>query len=475
MEYTRAVWLLTLGSCLFQTTEYPFPVAGTAWRIDEDRPAEKSEVRVDILTNDRECAEAKVRNVAECVPRADRASGELHLSFRLRDPQNPTDIYRAIKPDQLRITHDKSTQSDFELIPHEPVDTGQLHVLIIDGSGSMFENDRERIKKVYTALLMPEVVNSFFPPNNPKTGVVLLRFNQAVVGLDGQAPRVLTNRQDYEKMIKEHLLDQSGGYTHLYAALTTTLKEVLDAPGINEFVAVKSAEPAVVLLTDGFNNEAASDTCATNVPKLQAALDVVREVRTAQGSGLRPVIHTVGLGKPYRKGNMPKNALNKAATVRDVCGIYADYRIDPDLEDVGIDHVSLQYLAEAGGGTSFVKNQAKGLAEALSQHAATRYRWYEVWYRVPDSFYHRKSFKVELQLTTYDRALTSVTLHPSAWVDAPTATHVEGRRWHVPRSFLASLAVLMPSLGLIVLLLYVGPALFNTRRALFRRARPRRR
>ncbi len=469
------MWWLWLASCVVQTTEYPFPIAGTAWRIDQDRPAEKSEVRVDILTNERECAEAKVRDVAACIPRADRASGELHLSFRLRDPQNPTDIYRAIRLDQLRVTHDKGTQSDVELIPHEPVDSGQLHVLVIDGSGSMFENDRARIKKVYEALLDEDVVNSFFPPGNPKTGVVLLRFTQQVAGLDGGKPRVITNREDYIAMVKDHLLDQSGGYTHLYQSLVTTLKEVLEEPQLHDFVAVKSAEPAVVLLTDGFNNEAGSDTCATNVPRLQAALDVVREVRTAQGTGLRPVIHTVGLGRPYRKGNMPKGGLNRAVNAKDLCGMYADYRIDPDLEDVGIDHVSLQYLAEAGGGTSFVKSQAKGLAEALSMHAATRYRWYEVWYKVPDAFYHRKSFTVEFQLTTYDRAMTSVTVHPSAWIDAPTATHEEGQRWHVPRSFLASLAVLMPSLGAIALLTYLGPALFNTRRALFRRARPRRR
>jgi hypothetical protein len=469
------VWFLLLGSCLFQTTEYPYPIEGTAWRIEEDRPAEKSEVRVDILTNERECAEAKVTDVSECVPRADRASGEVHLSFRLRDPQNPTDIYRAIKPDQLRVTHDRSTQSDVQLIPHEPVGTGQLYVLVIDGSGSMFENDRERINKVYAALLDKSVVDGFYPPHNPKTGVVLLRFTQQVTGLDGGPPRVLNTREDYEKMVKEHLLDQSGGYTHLYDSLKVTLQDVLEQDAISSFLAVKSAEPAVVLLTDGFNNEAASDTCATNVPRLQGALDVVREIRTSQGTGVRPVVHTVGLGRPYRKGNMPKGALNRAVTARDLCGNYADYRIDPDLEDVGIDHVSLQYLAEAGGGTSFVKSQAKGLAEALAAQSATRYRWYEVWYRVPDAFYHRKSFDVELQLTTYDRAMTKVTLHPNAWLDAPTATHVEDRRWHLPRPFLASLAVLMPALGLITLLLYVGPALFNTRRAIFRRARPRRR
>lgn len=469
------MWFLLLGSCLLQTTEYPFPIAGTTWRIDEDRPADKSEVRVDILTNERECAEAKVTDVAQCIPRADRASGELHLSFRLRDPQSPTDIYRAIKAEQLRVTHDRTTQSDIQLIPHEPVGTGQLYVLVIDGSGSMFENDRDRIKKVYAALLDPSVIDGFYPPNNPKTGVVLLRFTQTVTGLDGGAPRVLTTREDYEKMVKEHLLDQIGGYTHLYDAVKVVLTDVLEQDAISSFLAVKSAEPNVVMLTDGYNNEAASDVCSTNVPRLQSALDVIREVRTSQGSGVRPVVHGVGLGRPYRKGNMPKGAINKPVTARDLCGTYADWRIDPDLEDVGIDHVSLQYLAEAGGGTSFVKSQAKGLAEALSQQAATRYRWYEVWYRVPDNFWHRKSFKVELQLTSYDRAMTSVMLHPGAWLDAPTATHGEDGRWHVPRSFLASLALLMPALGLILLAQYVGPALFNTRRALFRRARPRRR
>lgn len=466
---------LLLGLLACQRAEFPAPIAGTAYRVEDDRPAEGSEVRVDILTTYEECAEAKVRDMGACLPRADRASGELRFAFRLRDPQSPTDIFRAITADQIRVTHDKSTQTDFELVPHEPIGSGQLYVIVLDGSGSMYANDGERIKKVYSALLKPSVVERFFPPDNPKTGVVFMRFGKEMVSLDGgPVARILTTRQEYEDMVRTHLLRPSGGFTHLYDAIQKTVTELLEQDGIRDFLAVKAAEPTVILVTDGFNNQAADDTCATNAPRLQGALDVIRDVRSQQGGTTRPTIYTLGLGVPYRPGNKPAG-LNKQVTPRDLCGKYEDYRIDTVLDGIGIDHVSLQWIAEVGGGRSFVKNKANGLAETLEAAAATRYRWYEVWYRVPDSFYHRKSFDVELQLRAFDRALSTFTVHPPAWMDAPTATHATGARWHTPTPFLHSLTILMPALGVLVLLNFVPPALFNARRAIFRRARPRKR
>ncbi|MCB9686720.1 MAG: VWA domain-containing protein [Alphaproteobacteria bacterium] len=466
--------LLLLVGCLFQTTEFPAPIEGTTYRIEDDVPAKDSEVRVDIMTNRRECMEAKVVDLDACLPRADRASGELHLSFRLRDPQAPTDIFRAISQDQLKVIQDRNIQNQVELIPHEPIGTGQLFVLVIDGSGSMWENDGARIRKVYAALLAPKVIDAFYPSHNSKTGVVAVRFSDKITGLDGGPPQVVTNREDYEKLIRDQLLTRTGGYTHLYDALRISLTELLDYQPVSDFVKIKGAEPTVILLTDGFNNEAASDTCATNAPKLQAAVDMLREIRTNQASSVRPTVYTVGLGTPYRKGNKPKG-LNDAVTPQALCGQFMDYRIDPDLEDQGIDHVSLQWIAEAGGGKSYVREKAKDLATVFASAAATRYRWYEVWYKVPDNFYHRRSFNVEFQLLSYDRALTTVAVHPGTWLDAPTATHATGATWHTPTPFRASLAILMPALGVIVLLNYLGPAMFNARRAVFRRARPRRR
>ncbi|MEQ1506755.1 MAG: vWA domain-containing protein [Myxococcota bacterium] len=468
------IWLGAVLAC--QTSEFPAPIVGSTYRIDDDVPAEGSEIRVDVMTTRDACAEAKVTDIDACLPRADRASGELHFAFRLRDPTSLSDLPRAIGADQIRVTHDKSTQSDVQLIPHEPMVSGQLFVLLIDGSGSMFENDGERIRKVYSALLAPSVIAGFYPEDaaggRAKTGVVLLRFGEAVVGLDGGPPTVLETREAYTAAIKQNLLRTSGGYTHLYDAVSYAVTDLLEVERIHTFLTIKAAEPTVIVVTDGFNNEAGDDTCATNAPRLQKVVDVVRDARTSQGGTTRPTVYTVGLGIPYRKGDKPEG-LNRQVTPHDLCGKYEEYRIDGVLDKAGLDHVSMRWLAEAGGGGSFVKSKSKGLAEVLQKASATRYRWYEVWYRVPESFYHRKSFDVQLQLLALDRAFTTFAVHPGGWLDAPTGEHGRGERWHATSPFRRTFAVVMPVLGLLVLLSYVGPASFNTRRALFRRARPR--
>jgi hypothetical protein len=464
-----ALWVALTGC---QTSPYPAPILGTTYRIDDDVPGEGSELRIDVMTSYAECAEAKVVDMDACLPRADRASGELHFGFQLRDPTTTQNLPRAISADQVKVVHDQGIQSDVQVVPHEPVSSGQLFVILIDGSGSMYENNGDRINRVYAALLKRSVENGFFPEGNTKSGVVLLRFSDKVAALDGGAPKVLTSRQEYEHTIRTYLTQPSGGYTHLYDAVRYVVTDLLDVDAIKTFLTIRGAEPSILVVTDGFNDEAASDTCATNVPKLQALLDTIREVRSSTGSSIRPTIHTVGLGKPYRKGNKPPG-LNRAVNARDLCGEYADYPIDPNLEDVGIDHVSMQWIAEVGGGRSFVKSQSSGLAQVLESAAATRYRWYEVFYRVPDNFYHRKSFDVEVQLESLARAKTKFHVYPNAWLDGPTGLRAEGDRWHTPGAFGRSLAILMPSLGVLVLANYLGPAMFNTRRALFRRARPR--
>lgn len=463
--------LLALLGC--QSTPYPAPIVGTTYRISEDVPATDSEIRVDILTSYTDCAEAKVLDMDACVPRADRASGEVRLAFRLRDPKAPNDIFRAINPEQIEVLQDGAIQSEVELVPHEPIASGQLFIVLLDGSGSMYEQDGERIRKVYSALLAPSVIEGFYPEHNNKTGVVLLRFTDGVTGLDGGPPRILSTAEEYRAMVRDHLLKSSGGYTYLYEAVSYAVTDLLDQDAIKTFLTVKGAEPSIVVVTDGFNNQQADDTCATNVDRLQSVLDVVREVRTNLGGSVRPTVFTVGLGVPYREGNKPKE-LNRPVTAQDLCAGYANERIDGRLEDLGLDHVSMQWIAEAGGGRSFVRSKARGLSEVLRGASATRYRWYEVWYRVPDNFYHRRSFDVVLRLKSSDRAYSTVTVHPNGWIDGPTAMRLHGDRWHTPTPFRHTFTILMPALGTIVLLNYVGPALFNTRRALFRRARPRR-
>ncbi len=81
---------------------------------------------------------------------------------------------------------------------------------------------------------------------------------------------------------------------------------------------------------------------------------------------------------------------------------------------------------------------------------------------------------MQLQLLAFERAFTTLTVLPSSWLDGPTGRHEVGRRWHEPVRFRHSLTIVMPLLGIIVFLNYLGPAFFNARRGILRRARPRR-
>lgn len=465
-----AACLWALSGC--QTTEYPAPIAGTTYRIGEDVPAEGSEIRLDVLTTAGECANAGINDVSECIPYADRASGEVKVSFDLRDPVTSTTLFRSLDKDMISVSHDSSLQDDYELIPHDPVSAGQLFVLVIDGSGSMYEGGGERIKKVYEALLKPAVIKGFLPEENGGTGVVLLRFSTEVTGLDGGTPRVIKTSAEYRKMIKDNLLLPQGGYTHLYDAVKYAITDLPQVKSIDRFMAVKSADPTVIVLTDGFNNQEAADTCGTNVERLNSLLGAMQEVRRGSGAGARSTVFTVGFGKRYRKGEKP-DGFNQSVTPTGLCGPYADQRIDGHLEDYGIDHVSLAWIAEAGSGVSFVKQDSGGLAEVFQRATRARYRWYELLYRVPDPFHHRKSFDVRLRLQKLARSETTVTIHPSPWLDGPGGVRATGDRWTQGGPYRRTLALVLPILGALVLLFYIGPAFFNARRALFRRARPR--
>lgn len=470
MRWALLTALFLLGC---QQEEYPAPIVGSTYRISEDVPADGSELRIEVLGTFNECADAKIDDIAACVPKVDRAHGEMQLSFYLRDPVSGTPLPRALAADQISVSHNGSTQQDYELIPHDPVSGGQLFILVIDGSGSMYQNDNERINKVYQALTSNTVVKAFYPDDRGKTGVVLMRFvGDKMMGLDGGEPEVLKSADDYLRVVREHLLKPQGGYTHLYRAVEYAMTELLANQKIDAFIATKGAEPTVVALTDGFNNEAPRETCGDNVPRLSETLDVIREARRGVGASSRATLYTVGLGKPYRKGDKP-DGFNQAVTATGLCGRYADTPIDPDLEDAGIDHVSLQWLAETGGGLAFTKKDPRGLAEVFSKAASARYRWYELRYRVPDSFYHRHAFTTKLRLSAIARAETTFEVLPSPWMDAPTGFRPTGEKWTRPSPFRRTLGLVMPLLGTLVFLTFVGPAWFNARRAIFRRARPR--
>jgi hypothetical protein len=461
-----------MASTACQTAEYPAPIVGTAYRIDKDVAAEGSEIRINLLTTEHECANAKIEQTADCVPFADRAKGEMRLAFDLRDPVTGGTVFRSLDAEMISVSQDSALQDDFQLVPHDPVSSGQLFVLVIDGSGSMYENDGARIKKVYDALMQPEVARGFLPEDNGGSGVVLLRFSKEVTGLDGGPPRVIRSVADYRGTIKDNLLKPHGGFTHLYDAVAYALTDLPNQKPIERFLAVKSAEPTVIVLTDGFNNEASADTCGTNVERLQSLLDTMKEVQRGSGVSARSTVYTVGFGNRYRPGELP-DGFDQTVTTGGLCGRYADQRIDRHLEIYGIDHISLAWIAEAAGGVSFVKRDASGLADTFKHAARDRYRWYELRYRVRDSFHHRRSFDTKLRLLSLARAETTVRVHPSGWLDGPPAVRAPGASWASTVPFGLSLGLLLPILGVLISLMYAGPAFFNARRALFRRARPR--
>lgn len=474
--------LLTLLGCEGDNLRW---VEGTTLRAEPSESEPGNELDLVIFNDPGACRGGGVSEslVSRCIPSVDRARGQVRLGFQFRIDSEPFAL--PVSEDNVEVYHMDAQVKDgkdlgrVEVIPHDPQRASQLFILVIDGSGSMNEVDDPedgltRMDKVRKALLRRDVVDRFFP-EEVRTGVVLLTFTQGQPRPVGTSDvEVITEPKRYRELIRDHLRS-SGGYTHLYDAVAYATGELLTQKTVKDFVLDREAEPTIIALTDGFNNEQGTDTCSTNVGRLQQTVDAVREAR-AKAASAKPVLFTVGLGEPYRRGEKPEG-LNARINPTTLCGRYADSLIDnpsgTGLEDLGIDHVSLAWLAEAGGGVSFVKRDAKGLAQVFLEAAAKRYEWFEVKYRVADSIYHRKSFEAEIRMQQPYVASTMVELFPSPWLDAPTARTVRGEEWVVRSSLMRTLTILMPVLGLLVFLNYLPAALFNARRAVLRRARPR--
>ena len=146
--------------------DYSTPVPGTAYRIGKDSPNVEKKLVLDVYTTRSECRndEHTEDEVEYCLPYASRRRAETHLAFNVRDAASMDEVPLSLEPDQLMVEMSGQTvpQSNYELFAHDPVPGGQLFVLLIDGSGSMYANDGERIRKVYDALVHEEVVRTFF-------------------------------------------------------------------------------------------------------------------------------------------------------------------------------------------------------------------------------------------------------------------------------------------------------------------------
>jgi len=416
---------------------------------------------------------------AVCMPHVDRASGEVRLSFDLREPGSPDPFPLPLTTDHVRVLHDRrpvvnNAYSAFELIPHNPQAARQLFIIVVDGSGSMNDVPRgktlRRIEQVRQALLTPGVKDAFFP-GTVKTGVSLFVFSKGTPQPLGGRIQILEDKGAYRDALQR--IPIPGSFTHLYAAVKYATGELLQDDTIGGWLDRYDAEPTVIVLTDGFNNTEAREVCGDNAEKrygnLNQLLQELRKVRRAKG-GRRPRVYTVGLGEAIQPEFVLPNARGTEISGEELCDSEVNTRIDGVLEEKGIDNVSLEWIAAFGGGNAYVSQSTAGLGRAFEQAAAKRYMWFEARYRVSPA-YLRRQFTSTIELTALATGEASVEIHPSAWLDAPPGV-VAPDGWTRPASYRRSLSVVLPLLGVVVTGMFLGAAGFNTRRVLSGRTRP---
>ncbi len=473
------MWLAWLLAC---TEPNIISIPDTTARIDKEGEVnqQQSELALHIMSNPEEC-QYIVGNVDDalskkeyeaCLPWIDREAGEVKLGvrFELDDQffQLPDlDGHVSISL-QDRQVEDNGQISDIRVVGHDPVRIKQVFVLLIDGSASMNNVDagssKTRMDKVRDALLMRSVQDAFFP-DGVTNHVIVYTFTSGTPQPLGGQLTVLSDKQTYKSHIQEHLKARSG-YTHLYDAVDYGLTSVLTKSEVQSLLDGQT-KPTLVLLTDGFNNEASNDTCTSNVPRLERLLKSIRK-EMDDLSVDTPLIFTVGLGRPLSKRFNPKRVKQGRLTDRVLCGGQSyNALIDAPgktggLEDVFIDNISLELIADRGNGRAFVEKDAKGLGEAFQEVAAIRYQWFEIMFR-ENALKLRREFNVGIQLNNYARAMSTINIYPHAWMDGPHGEKDEegwstrGTMWH-------SASILTRGLGVLIFLLIVGASLFNGKR-----------
>ncbi len=455
-----------------------FAIPGTTTRIEQPTAERDKDYELLIFSSVADCESARIATdeFNLCLPHVDRASGEVRIGYQFlageqHVPLPAHDEQLQVQFQGTEVANGRDGQ-EVKIIPHDPaVGSGTLYILVIDGSGSMDTVDPgsndTRMKQVRKALLSDEVADAFFPDGQAENAVMLLQFTQGDPVPVGGALQAHTSKRAYKDAVRQ--LQVIRGYTFLFDAIKYATSDLLESAEVKDARGGDRRAITVVVLTDGFNNERATDTCKDNAGRLRNLLEHLNKVR--QGDvRKRPQVHTVGLGRPIRPGfKVPRSY--EVPTPADICGKRnIDVRIDGDLELRGIDNASLQLIARAGGGESHIKRGQKKLAEAFRAAAAPKYNWFELRYRM-NPFFLRRSFKTKLSLVGVGTAEASIQIHPSAWLDAPPG-RLMADGWHEEDTFLRTFLVLMPILGLFVALSYVGAALHNTKRIFFARVRP---
>ncbi len=449
-------------------------IPGTTTRIGVPQAERGTELTMRIFSTEDECAaRVKPEDISRCLPNVDRGNAEVRIAFQLRDE---ADVFPLpLAKEHIKVGHmgrelqDGTEGIRYTLIPHDPVRSAQLFILLIDGSSSM--NKGGRMQKVREALLLPEVKAAFFP-GDVTTRVAIFQFTDRGPQPLGGELRLLEDPGEYTRMIRKELTVLNG-YTHLFDAIKWATGPFLARSDIKQMLEAYEMTPTVVALTDGFNNQSARDTCRSNASRLNSLLKHLDRVRSPEDGAdprSRPSVYTVGLGRPLRPGfKLPGSADAKVRPI-DICGgRNVDRRIDGDLEERGIDNASLEWIARRAGGTSYVRQDKAGLGEAFKGAAAERYEWFEVRYST-HPFWLRRKFNTRLRLVNFATAEANVNFYPSAWLDAPPGRQ-SSTGWSEPRSYRYTAVVLLPALGLAISFSFLGATLFNTRRVIFGRLR----
>ncbi len=470
----------------------PSPVPGSAYRVGmpemKNRPA-----KVHILQNERACSllykqlngstssddPSFVAFLDSCAPKVDRASGTVELSFYVSSQQDDTPLNLPMTSKHIRILHNGSRPEDAELnlLPQGKHRADQLFIVLIDHSYSMDQPDPEgvsRMERVRQALTAN--AGNFFTGGSK---AVLMRFYQKgraeeamLEGLDGTAwkdVKPLVSEAAFQVKLSE--LGQEKGWTPIFSTVNKAVGPVLSRDtALGEAMLIDNLTPTIVLITDGFNNTYGEQKCKDNVPLLNGTLRKIQDARRSLKAD-SPEVYTIGFGEPLNPQVDLTDAYPVAAET--LCGSpsRANTVINGRLENEGIDNVSLEMLAQLGGGKAFVSPDYRKLSEVLKETSPVRYSWFKVRYSMGPQ-YHRASFTSSVRLSGIVEGESSVEFHPSAWLGGapPVASAEPGEGLKAGDSRMIAVVATL-ALSLLALFVYLGPALFNLQRALFRRSR----
>ena len=421
--------------------------------------------------------EYEQKEIVNCMPWIDRKNGEVQLSFALMRGDSPepiplTEKYVDVVHDQHDVKKDASAK--VTLKRHEKILGSQLYMLIIDGSGSMdnltgvVKNNREltRMDFVKRALLNPSVVEAFFPDGS-NNQIVMYTFTD---GTPVRLGKMISSKREYKGIVRQ--LRSLGGYTHLYDAIEFGMNQLEESRDIEEFLAFQSASPTMLVLTDGFNNESRGDRCSSNAKRLEKLIQKIDTKRTNKESNLLvlPRIYTVGLGKKIREKVLFRENYQSNVDVDILCGQFKSMTIDGKLEKLGIDNVSLEWIAKVGGGQSFVSQSESGLAKAFRAVAETRFKWFEIRYKV-SPMWMRKAFKTRIQIRSMASVSSEIDIYPHAWLDGPNGK-LQKEGWSNPRQPYHASIIFSNIVGIMIFFSILGAAIFNIRRVLVGRLQP---